>query len=133
MFEIIVIVYLLLLIFLLWASIWSLFSVFIHRWTTWEKWIIFWRSHCPKCWTTLKAIDLIPVLSYLMIKWKCRTCKNQIPKFYFYLEVYFWILTTCYFIIQYMYNTYITTFIFFIIFYISYKIFKIYYIKTQLC
>lgn len=37
------------------------------------------RSICPSCKTTLKCIDLIPVISWLILKGKCRTCKKDIP------------------------------------------------------
>ncbi|RSL32266.1 prepilin peptidase [Salibacterium salarium] len=40
------------------------------------------RSRCSSCRTTLQAIDLIPVLSYLMIGGKCRTCKARVSCFY---------------------------------------------------
>jgi leader peptidase (prepilin peptidase)/N-methyltransferase len=32
------------------------------------------RSHCPACKTPLRAVDLIPVLSYLWLKGKCGHC-----------------------------------------------------------
>lgn len=36
------------------------------------------RSMCSNCHTTLKAIDLIPVFSYLFLKGKCRYCHQHI-------------------------------------------------------
>ena len=39
-------------------------------------------SHCPKCNTNLKPVDLIPVLSYLYLKGSCRYCGEKIsPKY----------------------------------------------------
>jgi leader peptidase (prepilin peptidase)/N-methyltransferase len=35
-------------------------------------------SHCGSCGTTLKAIDLIPVFSYLSLRGRCRYCKQKI-------------------------------------------------------
>jgi leader peptidase (prepilin peptidase)/N-methyltransferase len=35
-------------------------------------------SHCPKCGTRLKVIDLIPVLSFLSTGGKCRYCNTKI-------------------------------------------------------
>ena len=32
------------------------------------------RSHCPSCGTTIGALDNIPVLSYLMLRGRCRHC-----------------------------------------------------------
>jgi leader peptidase (prepilin peptidase)/N-methyltransferase len=43
-----------------------------------EKSVIFPPSHCPKCKTKLQALDLIPVLSYLMLRGRCRHCKEKI-------------------------------------------------------
>jgi len=36
------------------------------------------RSMCPKCKTVLSALDLIPVLSWIMLKGRCRYCKTKI-------------------------------------------------------
>ncbi|MDD5689977.1 MAG: prepilin peptidase [Caldisericia bacterium] len=36
------------------------------------------RSYCPKCKHDLKPWDLIPVLSYLILRGKCRYCGNKI-------------------------------------------------------
>jgi len=35
-------------------------------------------SHCPKCGYKLRALDNIPVLSYLFLGGKCRKCKEKI-------------------------------------------------------
>jgi len=43
-----------------------------------EESVIFPPSHCPKCKAKLKALDLIPVLSYLMLRGRCRYCKEKI-------------------------------------------------------
>jgi leader peptidase (prepilin peptidase) / N-methyltransferase len=45
------------------------------------------RSHCPNCNHTLTAIDLIPVLSYLFLRGKCRRCKASISPFYPIIEM----------------------------------------------
>ncbi len=37
------------------------------------------RSHCDDCQQTLGARDLIPVLSYLILKGKCRKCQKKDP------------------------------------------------------
>ncbi len=36
------------------------------------------RSHCPHCKTTLRWTDLVPVLSFLMLRGRCRACKAPI-------------------------------------------------------
>lgn len=40
------------------------------------------RSHCVKCGTILKPLDLIPVFSYLFLKGKCRYCGEKISPIY---------------------------------------------------
>lgn len=37
------------------------------------------RSHCPRCRHDLKAKDLIPLVSYMTLKGKCRYCHEKIP------------------------------------------------------
>ncbi len=37
------------------------------------------RSHCDKCNRTLTAVDLIPVLSYIWLRGRCRYCGARIP------------------------------------------------------
>ena len=32
------------------------------------------RSHCPRCGTTLAAKDLVPVVSFVALGGRCRTC-----------------------------------------------------------
>lgn len=36
------------------------------------------RSHCPHCKRTLGIIDLIPVVSFVLLRARCRTCKKAI-------------------------------------------------------
>ncbi len=40
------------------------------------------RSHCPKCHNTVRAIDNIPVFSWLFLKGKCRHCETPISARY---------------------------------------------------
>lgn len=39
-------------------------------------------SHCMHCGHRLRAADLIPVASYLLLRGKCRYCKGRIPPAY---------------------------------------------------
>ena len=36
------------------------------------------RSRCPHCQKTIKWYDLIPIISYILLKGKCRACKKDI-------------------------------------------------------
>lgn len=44
-------------------------------------------SHCPSCGYYLKAIDLIPVFSWLLLRGKCRNCKCSISLRYPLIEL----------------------------------------------
>jgi len=79
-------------LFLLGTLFWSFASVIIYRFKSWEKGIITWRSHCWKCNKVLDAIELIPIVSWVISKWKCFTCKKQISKLYPLLELSMWAL-----------------------------------------
>ncbi|MFA6919171.1 MAG: prepilin peptidase [Patescibacteria group bacterium] len=49
--------------------------------------IVWGRSHCPNCQAKLSAGELIPVLSYLIQKGKCKHCQNKISVQYLLVEV----------------------------------------------
>jgi len=65
----------------------SFSSVLVHRLHTEQKGILFGRSFCPKCANQLSVRDLIPVVSYLINKCKCRFCGKPIPLRYPLLEL----------------------------------------------
>lgn len=60
----------------------SFFSMLIPRLHHEEKGILTGRSKCPNCKKKLQAQDLIPLLSYLINKAKCRHCKKTINSWY---------------------------------------------------
>lgn len=37
------------------------------------------RSRCPACGRTLRIGDLVPVVSFLMLRGRCRDCDARIP------------------------------------------------------
>lgn len=47
---------------------------------------IFARSKCKSCGYTLSILDEMPLLSYLMLRGRCRYCKAAIPAEYFMFE-----------------------------------------------
>lgn len=62
-------------------------------------------SFCPKCNHTLKWYELIPVVSYLIQKGKCRVCKERISIIYPMVEITTGILfATSYFIFGFTYE-----------------------------
>lgn len=40
------------------------------------------RSHCPKCGNLIKAYDNIPILSYVVLRGHCRSCRTSISFLY---------------------------------------------------
>lgn len=46
------------------------------------------RSFCPTCHNTLKAYDMIPVFSWLILKGQCRFCKERISLRYPAVELF---------------------------------------------
>lgn len=49
--------------------------------------VIWPRSHCPKCGAALGPLELIPVLSYVALRGRCRHCGERISAFYPLVEV----------------------------------------------
>jgi len=47
----------------------------------------FGRSHCMHCKKTLTVRDLIPLLSYLFSRGKCRHCAHTFSSYYFWVEL----------------------------------------------
>ncbi|QXE00563.1 A24 family peptidase [Terribacillus sp. DMT04] len=45
------------------------------------------RSYCPNCKQQIKAYDLIPVISYILLGGKCRSCKQKISPLYPFTEL----------------------------------------------
>ena len=59
----------------------SFLNVVIHR-VPREESIVSPRSRCPKCGTDLRSVDNIPVVSWLVLRGKCRTCAEPISPRY---------------------------------------------------
>ena len=55
----------------------SFLNVCIYRLPRKES-IAFGRSHCTSCNFIIKWYDLVPVLSYIFLRGKCRNCKTKI-------------------------------------------------------
>ena len=64
----------------------SFLNVCIYRIAREEN-IAFPPSHCTSCGYNLKAKDLIPVLSFILLKGKCRQCKEKISVRYPIVEI----------------------------------------------
>lgn len=69
------------------ACLGSFLTVITHRIHKDPIGIITGRSTCPYCKNRLKTQDLIPLLSYIYYKGKCRMCENKIDKKYPIIEL----------------------------------------------
>ena len=65
------------LIFILGLIVGSFSNVCIYRIPRNES-IIYPASHCPKCRSKIKPVDNIPLLSFILLKGRCRNCKSKI-------------------------------------------------------
>ena len=91
-------------LFIIWTIFASFWWVLIGReWDKeWIKSILFGRSKCDKCWKTLSAIELIPLVSFFMQKWKCKKCWTKLSNFYRIIELVMWIV----FVLTYLFFPY---------------------------
>jgi len=67
--------------FALGAIIGSFLNVVIHRYPLGES-IVLPPSHCPHCKTHIRPYDNVPVLSWLWLGGRCRTCREPISPRY---------------------------------------------------
>lgn len=78
--------FILIYVFVIGLILGSFYNVCIYRIPKGES-VAFPPSHCTNCSTRLKALDLIPVLSYVFLKGKCRYCKDKISPRYAVIEL----------------------------------------------
>lgn len=63
------------------------------------------RSYCDNCKHTLSFIDMIPIVSFLLLRGKCRYCKKEINPLSTYMELFTGILfSLSYFIFGFSYE-----------------------------
>jgi leader peptidase (prepilin peptidase)/N-methyltransferase len=83
--------------FALGAIVGSFLNVIIHRYPR-EESIVFPPSHCPHCNAPIRWYDNVPILSYAVLRGRCRACRGTISPRYplvelanalFYLAIYF--------------------------------------------
>jgi len=75
-----------LVLFLLGTAVGSFLNVVIYRLRTGQS-AVKGRSCCDHCGKKIDWFDNIPLLSYIILKGKCRKCKKKIPLEYFWLEL----------------------------------------------
>lgn len=77
--EFFLLLYLLFWLAILGAVMGSALGCLADRFVNGESWLRG-RSKCSSCGHELRALDLIPIVSYLMSRGRCRSCKEKIPK-----------------------------------------------------
>lgn len=78
--------------FIFGASVGSFLNVCIYRIPRGES-IVYPPSHCTDCNHPVKAVDNIPLISYLFLKGRCRNCGSPISVSYFAVELVTALLT----------------------------------------
>ena len=72
--------------FFLGASLGSFIGLICDRFP--EKSIIFPSSHCSHCKHQLRFFEMIPILSQLFLRSRCRSCQTSIPLRYLFMELF---------------------------------------------
>lgn len=69
------------------ACIFSFLNVVIDRMPRGES-VVKGRSHCTNCGRELTALELIPCVSFVCLRGKCKDCKSNIPVRDFFVELF---------------------------------------------
>lgn len=88
----------LVLLFFLGASIGSFITMLAHR-LRFGGDIFFGRSRCVSCEAELGVVDLVPVISFLVLRGKCRRCKKSFSWSYFLIEFFSGLLFVLLFVV----------------------------------
>ncbi len=72
--------------FLFGLLIGSFLNVVIHR-VPLDESIVFPGSHCPGCGNSIRALDNIPLISYALLRGRCRYCQRRISPIYPFVEI----------------------------------------------
>jgi leader peptidase (prepilin peptidase)/N-methyltransferase len=86
-----------LVIFYLGAIVGSFLNVCVYRMPRDES-IVSPPSHCTRCGAPIKPYDNVPILSYLLLRGRCRACTARISPRYFIIET----ITACIFLCFYL-------------------------------
>ena len=104
-------IYFAVLSFIMGASLGSFFNVCIYRIPN-KKSVVNPPSHCYNCNTRLKPLDLVPILSWTLLRGKCRYCGQKISPRYALVEL----LTGILFVLVYnVYGFNVITLVYFLL------------------
>jgi len=83
-------------VFIFGSIVGSFLNVCIHRMPKGES-VVWPRSHCPKCRKRIPGYDNIPFISFILLKGRCRFCKEKISWRYPLVELLTALLTVALF------------------------------------
>ncbi len=91
------------------GGIWGSFAnVCIHR-IPLNQSVAVKRSYCPNCGKTIKWFDNIPLISFILLRGKCRVCNKKISSQYFLVEL---LSVLSFLLIYYLFGISITSLLF---------------------
>ena len=91
------------------GGIWGSFAnVCIHR-IPLNQSVAVKRSYCPNCGKTIKWFDNIPLISFILLRGKCRDCNKKISSQYFIVEL---LSVLSFLLIYYLFGISITSLLF---------------------
>lgn len=67
---------------ILWGALWGSFANVVIARVPLGQSIVFPASHCPECETPIRWYDNLPILSWFMLRGRCRSCAAKIPAQY---------------------------------------------------
>ena len=76
----------LIILFVLGACVGSFLNVVVYRLPRGQS-IVFPGSHCPECGRLIRPYDNVPILSWLILRGRCRDCKSPISPRYLIVEL----------------------------------------------
>ncbi len=79
--------YFYLFVFLIGLCVGSFLNVVVGR-LPYEKSLLWPSSRCPFCLQAIRWHDNIPLVSYLVLRGRCRTCRQSISPRYFFIELF---------------------------------------------
>lgn len=109
-------------IFFVSACFGSFINVVIDRIISGKKMTMTERSHCCDCGHILSFLDLIPILSYILLRGKCRYCKAKFGISYLMVEILFAFMGLFLFFTYGLSVEFLLTFILFILLYIIFQV-----------
>lgn len=70
-----------------WGAIWGSFSNVVIARLPFGQNVAFPASHCPSCKSEIRWYDNLPILSWLLLRAKCRDCEAKISSRYVWVEL----------------------------------------------